>query len=132
MLKFLDSTAEIQVRNGGDTAYAKISASQFYTASKREFKTNIQPFEANALEMVNNTTIYNYQLKDEFNIYDPGTQEIIGQRDASEVDIKTGLIWDEAPEILRGEDSIDLYAMVAVLWKAVQELSVQVEQLKQQ
>ena len=45
--------------------------------------------------------------------------------------IKTGLILDETPEYMRGEESIDLYTMVATLWRAVQELKQENDQLKE-
>ena len=46
-----------------------------------------------------------------------------------------GIMYDEAPEELRkenvkGQKGIDLYSMVSLLWKAVQELSKEIELLK--
>jgi hypothetical protein len=119
-IKFLASTATLQSRNYGDTAYAPMQASTFDTASKRDFKTNIRPFEFNALDMVKDTAIYNYNLKEDFNIYDE-EGNVIGKKDVSEVDLRAGLILDEAPEFIRRKDTIDLYSMTGIVWKGLQE-----------
>ena len=69
-----------------------------------------------ALQKVNSTKVYNYNLLLE---HDNEMKH-------------TGLILDEAPVELvniRGT-GIDIYAMASVLWKAVQELSAEVEKLK--
>ena len=47
-----------------------------------------------------------------------------------------GIMYDEAPEEIRREDSegnrtIDLYGMVSLLWRSIQELSAEVKALKE-
>lgn len=116
--KGLSSSDQIQVRDHYDSNYAPIAASAFNTASKREYKKNFERFADNALHLVNTTPVYRYHLIS----------------DLDEEFKRTGLILDESPaEIidLTGE-GIDTYQMTSLLWKAVQELSSEVEKLKSQ
>lgn len=97
-----------------------MQASSFNTSSTREVKDNITLFVEDALSMVDVTPVYNYQYKD----------ELAAKGTAARV--RTGLILEESPEHLSAEggQSVDIYAMNATLWKAVQQLSQQVKDLQ--
>lgn len=88
-----------------------------HEASSEKYKTEINPYTANALEKVNDTVIYSYKYK----------------HDTVNAPVKYGVIIErECPtEIVDNSgDAISLYSMCSVLWKAVQELSDEVNKLK--
>lgn len=115
-LKFMADGSNLQVRNNGDTAYLPILASAFTVSSTADTKENIQPLDT-ALDKVNGSKVYRYTLKnyvDENGIQRPYSNKI-------------GLIYEEVPTDLHGaDDGIDIYSICGLLWKAVQELSAQV------
>ncbi len=113
MMKSLTSSSIIDFRNSADTQYIQLRASAFTVSSKREYKENIKEYDANALDIVANTKVYTYNFKE------------------NEDKVKrVGLIVDEAPsDITLDGESIDTYAMISVLWKAVQELADKVENI---
>jgi phage minor structural protein len=104
-----ESTSLLQVRSANDSAYIPIAASDFVTASKREYKEDIKLAES-ALKQVLETPVYNFAMKDE------GRPRI-------------GLVYEEAPETLRSMDGLSISDMVGMLWKAVQELNSKVDGL---
>jgi len=87
-------------------------------SSDRTLKKNIGEFKGTALDQINDTTIYNYHFKDD---------------DESERK-KTGIMADEAPPCVVGYEgkNVDIYAMVSLAWKAIQELTARVEELEAQ
>lgn len=104
-----ESISLLQVRSANDSAYIPIAASDFVTASKREYKEDIKLAES-ALKQVLETPVYNFAMKDE------GRPRI-------------GLVYEEAPETLRSMDGLSISDMVGMLWKAVQELNSKVDGL---
>lgn len=75
--------------------------------SKRELKKNIEPMKNNALEKVMSTTVYKYHYKEDL-----------------DNELKyTGVIIDESPVDIINPDGrhVNIYSMLSVLWKAVQE-----------
>lgn len=120
MLKWLGASGGgLQVRDAGDSTYLPIAASAFNVGSSHmEIKKNVTQYTDSVLAFVNSTQVYNYNLQT-----DPDTM----------TDKRIGLMIDYAPkEILSPDmefDAIDMYQMSAVLWKAVQELSVEIKTL---
>jgi hypothetical protein len=117
--------------NGTIGLYAKA----FITSSNRDLKTNIVLDSEVALDKVVGTAVYNYQFKKDLEDWGTdadGNPVLLGQKDPSTVPVQTGLIVDEAPKDIVGEngESINLYAMSSILWKAVQELSAKVTALE--
>lgn len=106
MVKGLDSLpGQVQIRNRGDGVYRDIAASDFITASRREFKEDIRELEESALDIISRTKVYSFRFKD------------CPER-------KMGLIYQEVPDILKqGEEAISIQSQIALLWKAVQELN---------
>ncbi|WP_199426576.1 tail fiber domain-containing protein [Thermaerobacillus caldiproteolyticus] len=117
-MKFLSSSAQIQSRTADDKAYGIFGAADFVVSSTRDTKTNIEP-TVYGLDTILNTPVYDYKLKYEV--------ETFGEENAR---TKTGLIWEEAPENLRGEGTLDLYSMVGIAWRAIQELAKEVNNIK--
>jgi Siphovirus protein of unknown function (DUF859) len=115
---------------------ASIKAKAFNTTSKREIKTNIVPTMESSLEKIKKTTVYNYQLKEDFYEYEsldntnPDAVALKRAKDPSEVKVRTGLIYEEAPEDIAEDGTVDMYGMVSMSWKAIQELADELDYLK--
>lgn len=105
----------LHARDHDDTVFEPFFGSAFNVSSHRKFKENIREFSDSVLEKVKNTPIRKYKMKEAKN----NTEQI-------------GLVFDEAPEELRSDDgeTLQLYKTVSYLWKAVQELTAEVEALK--
>lgn len=99
-----------------DNGYFKsIHYSNINQGSALALKENILPFTKNALELLNQTEIVNYNYKKD--------------KDKAK---KIGFIADYTPSELAGEnhDRMELDHCVAILIKAIQELSAEVKELK--
>lgn len=141
---YLQANSEVRCVAPGTTAtYKPCLASAFTVNSKREVKTNIEVSKDGALEKVLNTKVYDYHLVDELGEYEvvsideespaKGERVKVDSKDPNKVKKRKGLILDEVPEELisgKDDDGIDLYAMNALLWQAVQELTAEVQSLK--
>lgn len=109
------------IRNGGDTSYLPIAASAFNVNSRMGSKKNIAPFTMSAmgktaLEEIMSTQVSEYHLIE----------------DSDMEPKRVGLVYEDAPfEVvdLRG-NGIDLYPMVALSWKAIQELESRIRVLE--
>jgi hypothetical protein len=107
-----------------------------HTTSLRETKTNIVEAQEGMLDKIRRTPVYNFQLKQDFYITemadgaDPEDVTYLGMKDVSEVKVRTGLIFEEAPGDIAFDGAIDLYGMSSMLWKAVQELADEVDYLR--
>lgn len=106
-------SASLVIKNVAQTAYQQVFASAFNVSSDVSFKEDIIDYDLTALDQIKATKVKKYKLKE-----DPTNADRIG------------LIRQEAPPQLQtGEDSLDIYQMCSMLWKAVQELSDKVEAL---
>lgn len=94
-----------------------------YQHSLAEMKKNFELFD-NGLQVVNNTDIYKYNLKSEKDTDKKHIGFIIGNDYNYSNDITAE---KEGKEI-----GVDLYSMVAVAYKAIQEQQVIIEKLKQE
>lgn len=141
-LKWLRSTAQLQVRNYGDTAYSQIVASSFTNGSKREFKENIKELDPlTAKNIVMGNTIQTYNLKNEVEEMEKIEEEaealgIVLDTEMTIPNTRAGLILEdltpEADNILHPErtEGIDVYAMASVLWKHNQEQQKEIDSLR--
>src|SRR5699024_10549217 len=102
---------EVRIVNRDGDQYAPIAASNFRVASQRALKSDITDLKDGALDIVNSVKIHEYTKS--------GVSEI-------------GVITDEVPDILKSDynKTISLYDYTSVLYKAVQELTEEVEKLK--
>jgi hypothetical protein len=118
-------TDNLRVRSDGEvvflrrssTANTNIRASTvFYSTlsqtSQVATKTNLEDIEnrIDSLELINNSKIWHYHLK---------TDIEEGAYDKP----KVGLLYEMSHPILRNDGGIDLYSMLSISWKAVQQLS---------
>ena len=105
------ASGQVQVVNRDRNGFQDIKASKFVTSSERKYKSEIEEFNDNALELVNNLNVRKYIKNNEDEI---------------------GVIADEADERIldKTNTGVDLYSFVSVLTKAVQELSAQVKELQ--
>lgn len=91
-----------------------VNAHGFRSRSSIKYKNVIGEYEANALDKIMSTKIYNYTLK--------GDQEN---------NKKIGLIIEKgAPKEVVDGDAVDNYSMISMLWKGIQELTEEVNALK--
>ena len=96
--------------NGTTSTYRPIRASSFPTGSSINYKTNLEKVDSrvDALELIKETDIWHYHLKSnlEGGIYDKP---------------KVGVISEMVNPLVRDEDGVDTYSMVALSWKAIQQ-----------
>lgn len=104
--------------NLANTAYVSITASAFTVGSLKKYKQDIEICTDSALDIVNNSDIYKYKLIDDV---------------SNGIDhLNYGFVIDEAyrtpTQVLSPDgNAISLYATVAILWKAVQELTLKLK-----
>lgn len=94
----------------------RFRASQFENASSIKYKENVEKYEDGALGIVENLDVFKYNYKE-----DEDKNQTVGF-----------IIEEGVPEIAvtGAGDALDPYAMVAILWKAVQELKAEVNELR--
>lgn len=122
------------INSDGSASFGTIYSNGNVVTSERSKKKDILPLDDGAIEKIKASSVYKYSLQEE--IKDEGsdsTRRTAIHSKANEEYI--GIMYDEAPEELRkenvkGQKGIDLYSMVSLLWKAVQELSKEIELLK--
>lgn len=120
---YLQTSDEVRVKAGGEdseaAAYRAIRASAFNTSSLAEYKMNIRPFAKNALDLIKESTVYEYNL-----ISDPLVNEI---------GLVIGNGYNITDYVVNG-DGVSQYRMNSLSWKAIQELDKkttdEIEQLK--
>jgi phage minor structural protein len=114
------------------TSYVNIQAANVGT-SRRDTKTDIIPAEINATEIINNTPIYNYYLRNEVEEIDELGNPTGVRREVHNATRKTGTILEEAPaEIAEPDhDMINLYSMVSISWLGHQEKDRRISDLEQ-
>ena len=109
----------LRVTSRGTTnSFRPVEASDFNTTSSIYLKKNVENYTDSAVSLINGTPVRKYHLLDDVDEVDPK---------------RIGLVVQEAPFELvniNGGESINLYAMTSLLWKAVQELSAEIENLK--
>ena len=108
--------------------------------SDREKKSNIRPVTCKALDKVKGLKFYSYDMGS--SATEPSVKaqaKSVGASDGqpSAYHVELGVMHDEAPQEIQthdaeGSKSIDLYAYINLLAKAVQELTAKVEALESQ
>lgn len=95
-------------------------AMSWVTGSKAEWKEDIHAYEDGALEKINETTVYRYKLKHH------------AKDDGRHIGFVIGDDFDLTGDILDHDKSnIDMYNAIGVAYKAIQELSKEVSELKE-
>ena len=111
-------------------ADSKCEAQYFNATSDRRAKTNINPLKSSALSVVKSLPIYT------FNYVDKPEELVVGliAQEAAEHPLDDFNMVDNINASGKGYDLMQMKEskLVYVLWKAVQELSAEVESLKEQ
>lgn len=123
------------INSDGSASFGTIYSNGNVVTSERSKKKDILPLDDGAIEKIKASSVYKYSLQEE-EIKDEesdGARRTALHSKANEEYI--GIMYDEAPEELRkenvkGQKGIDLYSMVSLLWKAVQELNDKIERIK--
>ena len=84
-------------------------------------KKNITKFTKNATDIINNSDIYEYNLKSDVDTDKKLIGFIIGDKYRTPAEV-----------IEKNGQAVELYSAIGILWKAVQELSTRVEQLEKE
>lgn len=112
-----DGVVRITAKNTTDV-FRPIEASEFNVSSSQYLKKNIEDYTEKVLPKINSTSVRAYHLNEDVEGVDPK---------------RIGLIVQESPvEVvnINGGESNNIYAMASLLWKGVQELSAENEDLK--
>ena len=93
------------------------------TGSRAELKKDIRPYDGSGLQQVLNSAVYWYRLKNEKSKWKNKDRERVG--------FIIGEDYPLSDDLLDGSGgNVDLYAAIAIAYKAIQELSMQIENLK--
>ena len=113
--------------NGSTSAALELGSSQMWwngnlvtTDSSEKFKTDIVAYDNSAVDLINNSRLYSYRY--------------IGENGIPIGKTKYGLVIErECPKevIDNSGDSIALYSMTSLAWKAIQELSEKLSRLEE-
>ena len=107
--------------NGGATTLtgSEIRTPKLTQTSLESIKKNIEKFNKNAIEIIKNSDIYEYNLKSDKDTDKKMIGFIIGEnyKTPNEVISKEG-------------QAIGIYSMAGILWKAIQEQQQEIEDLK--
>lgn len=117
-----DTTSSIDIYdNGGATTLtgSEIKTPKLTQTSLESIKKNIAKFNKNAIEIIKNSDIYEYNLKSDKDTDKKMIGFIIGEnyKTPNEVISKEG-------------QAIGIYSMAGILWKAIQEQQQEIEDLK--
>ena len=122
------------IESNGDAKFGNIYSNGSLVTSDRKKKTGVKKLSGTFLDKVRGSAVYRYRLKQD--MIPEGNAKNLKRKSVGTKNESVGLMYDEAPEEIRretesGDKAIDLYGMVSVLWKAVQELSDKVDSLQQ-
>ncbi|MDA2738371.1 tail fiber domain-containing protein [Bacillus cereus group sp. Bc015] len=109
-----------EAKTADGNGWRNMAANAFQNVSSLTYKTDIQNYEESVLDVIMNTDIMTYKYKTDV------------EERSETAPTHIGVISEYAPKIITNEDSsaVDLYAMVSVSWKAIQELYQQIQELK--
>lgn len=119
-----DSFTQMDFKDGINTTTirpSEITTPKLTQTSLESIKKNISKFTKNSTDIINNSDIYEYNLKSDKDTDKKLIGFVIGDnyKTPSEVISKEG-------------QAVELYSAIGILWKAVQELSARVEQLEKE
>ena len=110
--------------NRSEVVANEMTAEVYNRLSLESLKTNIEKYKDNAVELIKNNDIYEYNFKTEKDKSKKHLGFIIPDKGGN---YKTP---DEV--IAQSGRGIDTYSMTSILWKAVQEQQEQIEQMKEE
>lgn len=99
----------------------QITTPKLTQTSLESIKKNISKFTKNATDIINNSDIYEYNLKSD------------KDEDKKLIGFVIGENYKTPDEVIdKNGQAVSLYSAIGILWKAVQELSARVEQLEKE
>lgn len=99
-------------------------AMNWITGSRAELKKDIHEYDKSGLQQVLDSSVYYYKLNNENSKWKQNDRERIG--------FIIGNDYPLSNDLLDGSGgNVDMYAAIAIAYKAIQELSAQIEQLKE-
>lgn len=102
--------------------YGTTHTYQLYYDSLESLKKNINKFESKALDIVNNSSVYEYNYKNQKDSEKKTIGFIIGDE---------GNDYNTPKEVLSNDEKgINSYSAIGILWKAIQELTNKVQELE--
>ena len=109
--------------SGGGTLVAsnQITTPKLTQTSLKSIKKNINKFTKDATDIINNSDIYEYNLKSDKDTDKKMIGFVIGENYKTPIEV-----------ISKEGRAIELYSAIGILWKAVQELSARVEELEKE
>lgn len=110
-------------QNGGNWSYVYpdyMRSNEFRNSSLEEIKKNINLYKNSCLNIIHNSSIYEYNLKIEKDNDKKHIGFIIGEKYKTPNEV-----------ITKSNDSIDIYSMISICWKAIQEQQEIIEQLQE-
>ena len=132
----------ITCKTGDNSTYSEIQASKFTVSSEAKWKKNINALDKNAMDLINQTVVYEYELKDNPNTRDVGKKTIglvidyeTPEEIISEIEVLDDREYSEGEEFIPGkvkqiDKGVDLYAMSSLAWKALQEKDAEIKDLQ--
>lgn len=129
--KWQNTSKSFEFRTSADNAWADATAGTFKNASSLVWKTDIKNFEESALDLIIATDVMTYRYKQDKPEVIQAMSDGVTIEDV-EQPMHVGIISEYAPKIITGDDgkTVDLYAMISVAWKGIQELNLQINELK--
>ncbi len=128
IMKWQENAKRFEFRNANDTNWTNATAGAFQNASSLVWKKDIKNYEGSALELILKTDVMTYRYK---NIEtEPPFVDVDGKQTTSNAGIgeaygpvRLGVISEFAPEIITDNNgtSVDLYGMISLSWKGIQE-----------
>ena len=107
--------------NSTEISASGITTPKLTQTSLESIKKNITKFTKNATDIINNSDIYEYNLKSDEDTDKKMIGFVIGDKYRTPAEV-----------IEKNGQAVELYSAIGILWKAVQELSARVEQLEKE
>ncbi|WP_214771278.1 phage tail protein [Exiguobacterium sp. s133] len=114
-------TSNVSIGSSNIYAPGKVYASGVALTSSVTRKTNIEVYNEDAIDFVKSVNIYTYHYQSDVDEFNFENKQI-------------GVLAEAVPMLLRGgeSDSINVYALTSMLWKAVQQQQLEIESLQKE
>ena len=116
---FLTQSSKFNIYADDTYAFGTIHAQAYNYDSLERLKKNISKFNKSAIDIVKQTELYSFNYKTESDEHKKHIGFVIGDKYKTPQEV-----------IAQSGDGIDSYTMTSILWKAVQELTEEIEKLK--
>lgn len=117
----------LTVVDGTNSYYTRVKAAGFDVVSNEKYKTNIVDEEDGAIEKLMSLKIRNYHLKNELLNYDKNEKNelVVTEKSKNTLEVKKrkGLIIEETTDEVIFDNKIDLYSLLSLAIKGIQELN---------